>query len=256
MLFDTHAHLQDELLEDKLEEILARAREAGVEKIACVGYDMPSSRQALELARKHKEIYALVGIHPHDADQLNERSLAELYQMAKDPKVVAIGEIGLDYYRDLSPRDLQQKAFTAQMKLAQEIGKPIAIHDRDAHQDVFDLVKQEKGGKNGAILHCYSGSLPLSIEFMKMGFYISFAGPLTFKNAKRAQEVAAKISLDRILVETDCPYLTPEPHRGKTNEPAHVRLVAEKLAELRGRSYDEIAFLTYRNSCQAYNIKM
>lgn len=256
MLFDTHAHLQNELLEDQFEQIMERARQAGVEKIACVGYDLPSSQQALKLAQKHEEICAVAGVHPHDAKDLDESSLAELYQLARDPQVVAIGEIGLDYYRDLSPRDLQQKAFIAQIKLAREVGKPIVIHDRDAHQDVFDIIKQEGGGKDGGIMHCYSGNLPLAIEFMKRGFYISFAGPLTFKNSRRAQEVASKISLDRILVETDCPYLTPEPYRGKTNEPAYVRYVADKLAELRGRNKDEMAFMTYRNACEAYRIKM
>lgn len=255
MLFDTHAHLQDRKLRGDLANILQRAREAGVEKICCVGYDLESSREAVQIARKHQQVYAAVGVHPHDAKTLTESTLASLGELARDPKVVAIGETGLDYYRDLSPRDRQQDAFVAQIRLAQEIGKPVIIHDRDANQDVMDIIKKYKAGSNGGIMHCYSGSLPLAIEAVKAGFYISLAGPLTYKNARRAQEVAAKLPMERLLVETDCPYLTPEPLRGKVNEPAHVRLVAAKMAELRHQHPDEIAYLTWRNACQVYRIK-
>ncbi|MEA1960571.1 MAG: TatD family hydrolase [Bacillota bacterium] len=254
MLFDTHAHLQDELIQEGLEQILSRAEQAGLERIACVGFDLPSSQKAVQLARKYKQIVALVGIHPHDAESLNEQAMEELYRLARDPQVVAIGEIGLDYYRDLSPKEAQHQAFVAQIKLAQEVGKPIAIHDRDAHQDVMDIIKKEKAGKNNGIFHCFSGSLPMAVEMMKEGFYISFAGPVTFKNAKKAHEVAAKIPLDRILIETDCPYLTPEPYRGQVNEPAHVEQVARKLAELRNKSYEEISYLTTRNANQIYRL--
>lgn len=255
MIFDTHAHLQDEKLRDDVENILNRAREAGVENIACVGYDLPSSREAVLLARKYPQIYAAVGVHPHDAQTLSPDVLGQLRDLAKDPKVVAIGEIGLDYYRDLSPRDIQKEAFIEQIKLAHEIGKPIIIHDRDANQDVMDIVKKQRAGKNGGIMHCYSGSLPLAIESMKEGFYISFAGPLTYKNARKPQEIAAKIPIDRLLVETDCPYLTPEPWRGRLNEPAYVRYIVEKMAELRGQHPDEIAYLTGRNARRVYGIK-
>ncbi len=252
MLFDTHAHLQDELIQESLEQILSRAEASGVEKIACVGFDMESSRKALALAQKYKQIVALVGVHPHDADSLDEKALGELYTMARDPRVAAIGEIGLDYYRDLSPRDVQKKAFIAQIKLAQDIGKPIAIHDRDAHQDVMEIVKKEKGGKNEGILHCFSGSLPMAVEMMKEGFYISFAGPVTFKNARKPQEAAARIPLDRILIETDCPYLAPEPFRGKVNEPAHVEHVARKIAELKNKTCEEVGYITTRNANRIY----
>lgn len=255
MIFDTHAHLQDRKLRGDIDSILQRAREAGVEKITCVGYDLPSSREAVLLARKYKQIYAAVGVHPHDAKTLTPEVLNNLRDLAKDPKVVAIGEIGLDYYRDLSPRDKQKEAFVEQIKLAQEIGKPIVIHDREANQDVIDIVKKYKAGKNGGIMHCYSGNLPLAIESIKEGFYISFAGPLTYKNARKPQEVAAKIPMDRLLVETDCPYLTPEPLRGKINEPAQVHYVVEKMAELRGQHPDEVAYLTWRNAVKVYGIK-
>lgn len=255
MLFDTHAHLQDRKLRSDLDKLLQRATEAGVEKITCVGYDLPSSQEAVNIARRYKQVYAAVGVHPHDAKTLNEETLRKLLELARDPRVVAIGEIGLDYYRDLSPRDQQKEAFIAQIKLAQEIGKPIIIHDREANQDVMDTLKKYKAGKNGGIMHCYSGSLPLAIEAIKAGFYISFAGPLTYKNARRSQEVAARLPMDRLLVETDCPYLTPEPLRGRLNEPAHVHYVAEKMAALRGQHPDEIAYLTGRNARQVYRIK-
>lgn len=255
MLIDTHAHLQDEDLKKDLQQVLNRAREAGVEKIICVGYDLASSQEALLLARKYHEVHAVVGIHPHDAQSLNPDVKEKIFSMARDQRVVAIGEIGLDFYRDLSPRDIQRQAFREQIKMAQEIGKPIVIHDRDAHQEVMEIIKAEKAGRNLGIMHCYSGALPMAAELIKLGFYISFAGPLTFKNAHKAHEVAAKIPMDRILVETDCPYLSPEPFRGKLNEPANVKYVAAKLAELRNKSVDETAYLTNLNARKVYRIK-
>ncbi len=255
MIIDTHAHLQDQELLNNLPSVLHRAQEAGVEKIVCVGFDLLSSQQAVQLARKYKQIYAAVGVHPHDAQTLTSEVLGKIRDLAKDPRVVAIGEIGLDYYRDLSPRDKQQAAFIEQIKLAHEIGKPIIIHDREAHQDVMDIVKKHKGGKNGGIMHCFSGSLPLALESIKEGFYISFAGPLTYKNARKAQEVVVKIPQNRLLVETDCPYLTPEPWRGKLNEPANVSRVVQKMAELRQQHPDEMAYLTGRNAREVYRLK-
>lgn len=255
MLIDTHAHLQDEELLPEVDDVLQRAAVAGVEIIVCPGYDLKSSQQAVKLANLYPQVYAAVGIHPHDAASLDDFALAELYRLACEPKVLAIGEIGLDYYRDLSPRDLQQKAFVAQINLARQVKKPIIIHDRDAHQDVLDIVIKEKAGRNQGIMHCYSGSLPLSIDFMKQGFYISFAGPLTYKNNRKSAEVAATIPLDRVLVETDCPYLTPEPLRGKRNEPANVVHTANFLAQIRKKSLEEIAYLTTRNAKEVYRIK-
>lgn len=255
MLIDTHAHLQDEQYKEDLQDVLKRAEDAGLEKIICVGYDYASSCQALELARKIPQVYAVVGVHPHDSQELNEEILAKLFEMAKDPRVVAIGEIGLDFYRDLSPREDQRKAFIAQIKLAQELYKPIVIHDRDAHQEVMDIIKKEKAGRSEGIMHCFSGFLPMAIDLMKQGFYISFAGPLTFKNAKKTVEVAAKIPQDRILIETDCPYLSPEPFRGKRNEPARVSYIAAKLAEIRQKSVKEITYITSLNARKVFRIK-
>lgn len=254
MLVDTHAHLQDEAYQD-VKAVLKRAADNGVEKVVCIGYDYESSVTALNLARKYKEVYAVIGIHPHDSKELDDNLLAKLYDLGREPKVVAIGEIGLDYYRNLSPQEVQQKAFLAQLKLARELNKPVVIHDRDAHQEVLDTLKAEKGGENGGIMHCYSGHLPLAVELMKLGLHISFAGPVTFKNAKKTHEVAANMPLDRLLVETDCPYLTPEPYRGKINEPANVLLVAEKIAKLRQKTIEEIAYQTTLNAYRVFRIK-
>lgn len=254
MLVDTHAHLQDEAYQD-VKAVLKRAADNGVEKVVCIGYDYESSVTALNLARKYKEVYAVIGIHPHDSKELDDNLLAKLYDLGCQPKVVAIGEIGLDFYRNLSPQEVQQKAFLAQLKLARELNKPVVIHDRDAHQEVLDTLKAERGGVNGGIMHCYSGHMPLAVELMKLGLHISFAGPVTFKNAKKTHEVAAKMPLDRLLVETDCPYLTPEPYRGKTNEPANVLLVAEKIAKLRQKTIEEIAYQTTLNAHRVFRIK-
>lgn len=254
MLIDSHAHLQDKEFRNDLDKVLARATQAGVEKIVCIGFDYSASQKAVELTRKSQNIYATVGIHPHDAKTLDDQTLEKIYNLALNPQVVAIGEIGLDYYRNLSPVEQQKKAFVEQIKIARELGKPVVIHDRDAHQDVLDIIKKEKAGINGGIMHCYSGHLPLALELIKEGFYISFAGPLTFKNAKKTHEVAQKINIDRVLVETDCPYLTPEPHRGKRNEPAYVKLVAQKLAELRGMTLEEISRITSANSRRVFRM--
>lgn len=254
MLIDSHAHLQDKAFAGEVDAVLERAAQAGVEIVVCVGYDLQSSKAALELARRHKQVYAVIGIHPHDATELTGEVSAQIYDMAKDQKVVAIGETGLDFYRDLSPRDKQREAFVDQIKIAHELYKPVVIHDRDAHEEVMTIIKKEKAGRNGGVMHCYSGHLPMALELMKQGFHLSLAGPLTYKNAKKTHEVAARASIDRLLVETDCPYLSPEPFRGKRNEPAQVKLVAEKLAELRRKSLEEIAYLTSLNTKTVFRI--
>jgi TatD DNase family protein len=254
MLIDTHAHIQDRKYKSDLKDVLKRAQNAGVERIICIGIDYDSSCEAVELARKYPQIHAVVGVHPHDAKTLNQEIISKLYQLARDPQVVAIGEIGLDYYRDLSPREQQKIAFIEQIKIAKELRKPVVIHDRDAHQEILDIIKKEKAGKNQGIMHCYSGYLPLAVELMKQGFYISFAGPLTFKNARKAHEVAAKIPIEKILIETDCPYLTPEPLRGKRNEPAYVKYVAQKMADIRKKSIEEIAYITGLNAKRVFNL--
>ncbi len=254
MLIDSHAHLQDRQFSQDLEQVMQRAVAAGIGKIVCVGYDYETSREAVALAQKYEQVYAVIGVHPHDANTLTADVISKLYSLARDPKVVAIGETGLDFYRDLSPRELQRQAFVEHIKIAAELYKPIVIHDRDAHQEVMDIVKKEKAGRNQGVMHCYSGHLPMAIDLMKEGFYISFAGPLTYKNAHKAVEVASRVTLERILVETDCPYLAPEPVRGKRNEPANTLHVAEKLAQLRQKSLAEIAYQTSLNTSRLFNL--
>ncbi len=255
MLIDSHAHLQDRQFSADLDQVVQRALAANIGKIVCVGYDYETSCEAVDLAHQYQQVYAVIGVHPHDAKTLTADVISKLYTLARDPKVVAIGETGLDFYRDLSPRDVQRQAFVEQIKIAAELYKPIVIHDRDAHQEVMDIIKKEKAGRNQGVMHCYSGHLPMAMELMKAGFYISFAGPLTYKNARKTVEVASRITLERILVETDCPYLAPEPVRGKRNEPANTRHIAEKLARLKQKSLAEIAYQTSLNASRLFNLK-
>mgnify|MGYP000914157910 CR=1 FL=1 len=255
MLFDTHAHLNDEHFAQDLPEVLERAKAAGVTRIAVVGYDFPSSLQAIKIAKKYPGISAVIGVHPHDATTLNEEILYQLEIYAKEPEVAAIGEIGLDYYRNLSPREVQQEAFRKQIRLARELKKPIVIHDRDAHEDTVRILREEKGGVNGGILHCFSGSWEMARQCLSLGFHISLAGPVTYSNANKLLEIAKLVPLDRLLIETDCPYLTPHPFRGKRNEPAHVRLVAEKIAALRKITLEELAEATTKNGINVYKLK-
>ncbi len=255
MFFDSHAHLDDRKYDHDRHEMLMRAREKGVSYIVNIGYDIPSSRRSVSLANNYDFIYAAVGIHPHDAAEAGEESLAELRHLAKNPKVVAIGEMGLDYYRNLSPREIQQEIFRRQIRLAIDLRKPVVIHDRDAHGDVMRILKEENAALAGGIMHCFSGSLEMARECLKMGFYISVAGPVTFDNARRLREISVEIPLDRLLIETDAPYLTPEPHRGKRNESAYVVHVAERIAQLRGIPLEEVAEATTANAKRLFRIE-
>jgi len=254
MFFDTHAHLDLRDFAADREAVINRAREAGVDLIVNVGFNLQTARSTAELAQRHDFIYGAVGMHPHDAKDMDERVFDELKKLAGQPKIVAVGEIGLDYYRDHSPRDVQKSVFRRMIALAKEINKPIIIHDRDAHQDIFDIVKAEGAGDVGGVFHCYSGSWPLAREALKLGFYISLAGPLTFQNTGKLQEVAKMVPLDRLLIETDCPYLAPTPYRGKRNEPAYVAKVAERLAQIKKLPMEEVALQTRKNGIEAFNI--
>lgn len=254
MLFDSHAHIDDSRFDSDRLETIERARENGVTGIINIGADMASSARSIALAQAHKGIYAAVGIHPHDAKAAVDADYDQMAQwVGSEAKVVAIGEIGLDYYYDLSPRDVQQDVFIRHIDLARQLGKPIIIHDRDAHGDVMNIIRKEAKGIIG-VFHCYSGSLEMAKEVLKLGFYVSFAGPVTFAKSTKLKEIAAAVPLERLLVETDSPYLTPHPHRGRRNEPAHVRLVAEEIARLRGLSLEAVAEATTNNVKQLFHI--
>ncbi|ADY54546.1 hydrolase, TatD family [Syntrophobotulus glycolicus DSM 8271] len=246
MIWDTHAHLDDEQFDQDLSAVLERAKEAGITQIINPGHSETSSRNSVKIAGKYDFIYAAVGIHPHNAKDCTENTWELLNRLAQNPKVIAWGEIGLDYFRDLSPRELQQKHFIQQIELANEAGLPIIVHNRDAHADLLKIIKQYRP-ENGGVFHSYSGSWEMAKELLKMEFYLSFSGPLTYKNARHAVEVAQNVPPDRFLLETDSPYLPPEPYRGKRNEPAHVKLVLKKLAELKGLSLEETARLSTEN---------
>lgn len=255
MLFDSHAHLDDEKFADDREAVIARAKENGVTHIINIGADMESSARSVALASQHESIYAAVGVHPHEAEKVVAADYDQLAEWTRLDKVVAIGEIGLDYYYDLSPRDLQKEVFIRQLDVARQMHMPIVIHDRDAHGDTMAILKREGKGLIG-VVHCFAGSLEMANELIKMGWYIGCDGPVTFKNAAKLPEIMTKIPLERLLIETDSPYLTPVPLRGKRNEPAYVRFVAEHIAALRGISGEELAKVTTKNVCDLFHIKL
>lgn len=249
MLIDTHAHLDSNKFDEDREDVIRRAREAGVDTIVNIGFNRETIPTTIELAERYPFIYAAVGWHPTDAiDMKLEADLAWIEELCDHPKVVAIGEIGLDYYWDTSPKETQHVVFREQIRLARKVRKPIVIHNRDAHEDIVRILREEKAEEVGGIMHCFSGSWETAKMCLDMNFDISFGGPVTFKNARVPKEVLAKVPMDRILIETDCPYLAPHPHRGKRNEPAYVSLVAETAAEIKGISVEELVDLTSRNA--------
>jgi TatD DNase family protein len=260
-LVDTHAHLDFSKFDADRDAVIDRARAAGVAAMVNVGVDLASSWRAVRLAEQYESIYAAVGVHPHDAKKLDGATLAELRELAQKPQVVAVGEIGLDYYRDLSPRDVQRWAFQARLAWAAKLGKPVIIHDRDAHDDVLGaLASWAKGltsstldGRLG-VLHTFSGDLDMAKQAIDLGFYISISGPVTYRNARQLPEIVRALPLERLLVETDCPFLAPEPHRGKRNEPAYTRLVAERIAELKGVPFDDLARATTTNAQRLFKL--
>lgn len=254
MLFETHAHLNAKEFDEDRDEVIARARENGVETIVNIGFNAETIPSCLELAERYDFIYAVVGWHPQDAKDMTDEHLEWIEELSRHPKVVGLGEMGLDYYWDTSPRDVQAEVFRKQIRLARKLEMPIVIHNRDAHQDVITILKEEKAAEVGGIMHCFSGSWETAKLALDMNFYISFGGPLTFKNAKQPKEVAAKVPLDRLLIETDCPYLTPHPFRGKRNESGYVRYVCEEMANIRGLSYEEMAKITADNARRLFRL--
>lgn len=254
MLFDTHVHLNAEQFEEDLLEVIERANETGVEQMVVVGFDRPTIQKAMELVEAYDFMYASVGWHPVDAIDMTDEDLAWIEELSSHPKVVALGEMGLDYYWDKSPKDIQQEVFRKQIQLAKKVKLPIIIHNREATADLVTILKEEGAHEVGGIMHCFSGSVEVAKECMEMNFYISLGGPVTFKNAKKPKEVAKEIPLDKLLIETDCPYLAPHPYRGKRNEPAYVKLVAEQIAELKGISLAEVAKKTTENAKKLFDI--
>lgn len=254
MLFDTHVHLNAEQFEEDLDDVMKRAQEAGVAKMAVVGFDRPTIERAMELARAHDSLYAIIGWHPVDAIDMTDEDLDWIESLAADPNVVALGEMGLDYHWDKSPKDVQKDVFRKQIRLAKKLNLPIVIHNREATADIVDILKEENAAEVGGIMHCFSGSAETALACVEMNFYISLGGPVTFKNAKKPKEVAEAVPMDRLLIETDCPYLAPHPYRGKRNEPAYVKLVAEEIAQLKNMSYEEVARITAENAARLFRL--
>ena len=253
MLFDTHAHMDDRAFDTDREELLSALPGQGLALVMNPGCSLESSRNAVRLAKEYDYIYAAVGSHPDAADEVDEAVLEEYRKLCKrNPKVKAIGEIGLDYHYEDIPRDIQLKAFRAQMELARELGLPVIVHERDAHEDGMAVVREfpEVTG----VFHCYSGSAEMARQLVDRGWYIGFTGVLTFKNARKAIEVASSIPLERIVLETDCPYMAPEPFRGRRNDPGKLYRMAEKLAEIRGLSMEEVQAVTVENGKRLYRI--
>jgi len=255
MLFDTHAHYNDAIFNSDRTESIENAKQKGVEHIITVSSDIASSIENITLAQNNDIFYAAVGVHPHNVIDLNNNIMSALAEFASYPEVVAIGEIGLDYFYENSPREAQKIWFAKQISLARSAKLPLIVHSRDAHEDTLNMLRSEKAYEVGGVLHCFSGSVEMAREVINLGFFISFAGPVTFKNAKKLLEVARYIPDDRLLIETDSPYLAPEPYRGKRNESANVRFIAEKLAKIRGKSLEYIAEITTSNAKRLFGIK-
>ena len=255
MLIDSHAHLDDRRFNDDRDMLIKNFKNNNIELVINIGADLMTSVASVELADKYDTIYAAVGVHPHSAKEVNTLVMENIRELTKNKKVVAIGEIGLDFHYDNSPRDVQRKWFIEQLKLAKELDLPVVIHTREASQETYDILKNNQDGTVRGVMHSFSGSAEMANLYVDMGFYISIGGPVTFKNARVVREVAEAVPLDKLLIETDCPYLTPEPYRGKRNEPVYMKYTAEKIAEVRGISYDEVVKATNRNAKKLFNIK-
>lgn len=251
---DTHVHLNLDPYDGDRDDVIARARDAGVELIVNVGFDLATSRESIALAESHEFIYASVGMHPHDAAALTDDVLTELRSLASHPKVVAIGETGLDHYRDLSPRDAQDAAFRSQIRLARELGLPLIVHSRDALADTLRIVDDEGAPEAGGVMHCFPGDAEYAREVIARGFHVGIGGPVTYSNRGRLVAVAESVPLNRLLLETDAPWLPPAPHRGKRNEPSYVALVARAIADIRGLAVADLARATTGNALRLFRV--
>ncbi len=252
MIFDTHSHYDDEAFDSDREELLGRMPDAGIGGIANMGATLEGVEASQELAARYPFIYAGVGLHPDEVGTLDEEKLQHLYELCRNPKTVAVGEIGLDYHWDVEPRPVQKKWFIRQLRMAKETGLPVNIHSREATQDTFDIMKAEHAGTTGGIIHCFSGSPEIAREYVKLGYYIGIGGVVTFKNARVLKEVAATMPLDHIVVETDCPYMAPTPCRGKRNSSLNLPLVIGEIARLREITPEEVEEATYANALRIY----
>ncbi|RJX25231.1 MAG: TatD family deoxyribonuclease [Dethiobacter sp.] len=254
-LVDSHAHLDFNNFDRDREEVLQRAKNQGLKLIVNIGFDLASSKESIKLAAQYPFVYAAVGIHPHDAVNALSGYLGELEEMTHHPKVVALGEMGLDFYRDRSLRPVQREVFRQQLRLAGKIDLPVIIHDRDAHEEVLKILEEEGLPARGGVMHCFSGDLGLARKLVRLGLYISIAGPVTYPRNHKLSEVAAAVPLERLLIETDAPFLTPSPLRGKRNEPAYVTFVAEKVAALRGISVESLGRACLENARKLFSIE-
>ncbi|HWK22919.1 MAG TPA: TatD family hydrolase [Ureibacillus sp.] len=254
MFIDTHVHLNADQYDEDLQQVIERAKAAKVEKIVVVGFDRKTIERAMKLAEDYNFIYAVIGWHPVDAIDCTPQDLEWIEQLAAHPKVVGIGETGLDYYWDKSPKEIQQDLFRKQIHLAQKLKLPIIIHNREATGDVVKILREENAASVGGVMHCFSGSVETARECIDMNFMISLGGPVTFKNARMPKEVAKEIPLEYLMIETDAPYLAPHPYRGKRNEPSYVPLVAEEIARQKELSIDEVANATSSNAIKFFNL--
>lgn len=256
-LIDTHSHIDMEDFSNDIDAVILRAKEASVEKIILPSVDRSSFEKVIRISNKYNEVYCALGIHPTEAQGINgdkEEDFEKILELINTPKVVAIGECGLDYYWDKTYVEEQKKVFLKQIEIAKAHKLPLLVHDREAHKDTFDLLTQNIKDEVPVVMHCFSGSLELAKECIKKGFYIALGGVVTFKNAKKVHEIAKEIPLEYLLLETDAPYLTPEPYRGKRNEPAYVKFVAEEIARIRGLSFEEVAETTTKNARSVFKL--
>ena len=255
MYFESHAHYDDSKFDEDRDKLIPALKEKGIEYIINVGANIKSSIKSVELAEKYDFIYAAVGVHPHDVAKLDEDDMDRLYGLSQRDKVVAIGEIGLDYYYDSSPRDIQKDWFVEQIELAKEMELPIIVHSRDAAKDTFDIIKGTEAGDVGGVIHCFSGSAEMAKEYIEEGFYIGVGGIVTFTDANKIIEVVKQIPLEKILIETDCPYLSPIPNRGKRNESTNLVYIVDKIAEIKNLSTEEVAKATLKNAKTLFDIE-
>ena len=253
MLIDSHSHIEMKAFDRDREQVVARAREVGVDYIIAVGISLADCKRVVSVTKQYKTVYGVIGIHPHHAKDIDNRTYDSLRQMVNNDKIVAYGEIGLDFFRNLSPRNIQIKRFGEQLELASEVGLPVVIHDREAHTQTMNILEQWKGDKRG-IIHCFSGDYGMARKCLDMGFYISIPGTITFKNSGQLREVVKKMPMDRLLVETDAPFLTPQPKRGERNEPAYVIYTVLKIAEIKGIPVEEVERITYKNTMDVFGI--